>query len=60
MATPYLKKSGLIIAMKGTKWTDELKEAKKEISEKQLALFKSQTYKLIQGEQRCLLIFKHN
>lgn len=58
IADPYYTQDGRLIAMKGPRVKDELKEAKPIIEKYGLALENTHSYKLARGEERHLLIFR--
>jgi len=53
----YLAEGNLCVAMKGSRWRDELKKANKIIEEK-FSLIKTEEYELSGSEKRAILVFK--
>lgn len=58
IAHSFAANDGIIIAMKGPKWRRELEAAAKMALEGALVLEGTHPYKLPDGEERCLLVFK--
>lgn len=58
IAIAYLAAGGIIIAMRGAAWREDLEAARQTMERKSLDLFKSEEYSIGDGEKRCLLIFK--
>ncbi|MBT3181514.1 MAG: 16S rRNA (guanine(527)-N(7))-methyltransferase RsmG [Deltaproteobacteria bacterium] len=58
IADRYADGGGLCIAMKGSRWSEELREAGEFIEKSDLDLIETSEYKLEGGEKRAILIFK--
>lgn len=58
LAEPYYTAGGRCIAMKGSRWEQELKQAEKVVKKYGLSLAQTHTYTLGEGEKRCLLVFE--
>lgn len=57
VAVNYLGKNGICIAMKGSRWEEELKAAEPWISKLGIKLIEKKYYTLSKGEERTLFIF---
>ncbi len=58
MADPYYNDTGACIAMRGSKWQQELSDARPALDELGLVLADTHAYTVGNEEQRCLLIIK--
>lgn len=60
LAIPFIKNNGIFIAMKGPSYKEELNLAKNAIKILSLDLLDIIEYKLLDGEERCIMLFKKN
>ena len=58
LALPLLKQGGVLLAMKGANWSEEVEEAGHALTELAGAVKESREYTLSAGDRRCLLLIE--